>query len=98
MHARLEECFERGKTEVGLDEYEVRRWTGWHRHITLAMWAHASLTVVRAQAAAAADAGAKGGIQHRPAEGAHPSKRWAFRRSADAPAIVAPYVIARIWW
>jgi SRSO17 transposase len=34
--------------EVGLDDYEVRSWTGWYRHITLAMWALALLTVMRA--------------------------------------------------
>jgi SRSO17 transposase len=44
------ECsFESAKGEVGLDEYEVRSWHGWHRHITLAMLAHAFLSVLRAQ-------------------------------------------------
>ena len=38
----------RPKGEVGLDQYEVRSWTGWYRHITLAMWAYALLTVLRA--------------------------------------------------
>jgi SRSO17 transposase len=57
----VEECLETGKGEVGLDEYEVRRWAGWHRHITLAMLAHAYLTVLRAHAAAAEEVGAKGG-------------------------------------
>ena len=33
--------------EVGLDDYEVRSWVGWHRHITLAMLAHAYLAVLR---------------------------------------------------
>ena len=37
----IEACFEAAKGEVGLDEYEVRSWTGWHRHVTLAMLAHA---------------------------------------------------------
>ena len=46
----VEECFERAKSECGLDEYEVRSWTGWHRHVTLALLAHAYLTVVRTQA------------------------------------------------
>jgi hypothetical protein len=32
--------------QVGLDEYEVRHWQGWYRHITLAMFALAFLTVV----------------------------------------------------
>jgi SRSO17 transposase len=47
----VEACFEAAKQEVGLDEYEVRSWTGWHRHITLAMLAHAYLSVLRAAAA-----------------------------------------------
>ncbi len=44
----IEESFESAKGEVGLDQYEVRTWTGWYRHITLALWAHAFLTVQRA--------------------------------------------------
>jgi len=43
----IESGFEMAKGEVGLDQYEVRSWTGWHRHITLAMLALAFLTVVR---------------------------------------------------
>jgi SRSO17 transposase len=43
----IESCFELAKGEVGLDQYEVRSWTGWHRHITLAMLAFAFLTVLR---------------------------------------------------
>src|SRR5436853_1299206 len=43
----IEACFEAAKGEVGLDEYEVRSWTGWHRHVTLALLAHAYLAVVR---------------------------------------------------
>jgi len=52
----VEESFETAKGEVGLDHYEVRSWAGWYRHITLAMLAHAYLSVVRA---VAADADAK---------------------------------------
>jgi SRSO17 transposase len=44
----VESGFEAAKGEVGLDHYEVRSWTGWYRHITLAMWALALLTVMRA--------------------------------------------------
>jgi SRSO17 transposase len=44
----VEQCFEEAKGEVGLDQYAVRSWTGWYRHITLAMWAYALLTVLRA--------------------------------------------------
>ncbi len=46
----IEECFERAKGEVGLDQYEVRKWDGWYRHITLALLAHAFLAVTQAQA------------------------------------------------
>lgn len=46
----IEEGFEQAKGEVGLDQYEVRRWDGWHRHITLALLAHAALAVTRAAA------------------------------------------------
>ncbi len=47
----VEEGFQSAKGEVGLDQYEVRRWDGWYRHITLALLAQAFLTVVRAHAA-----------------------------------------------
>ena len=46
----IESLFEQGKGEVGLDQYEVRSWIGWHRHITLSMFALAYLTVVRKDA------------------------------------------------
>jgi SRSO17 transposase len=48
----IEVVLEAAKGEVGLDEYEVRSWTGWYRHMSLAMWAHALLTVLRAAAPA----------------------------------------------
>jgi SRSO17 transposase len=46
----VEESLEQGKGEVGLDQYEVRHWIGWYRHITLAMLALAYLAVVRMRA------------------------------------------------
>jgi SRSO17 transposase len=48
----IESAFEAAKGEVGLDDDEVRRWTGWYRPITLAMWGYALLTVLRAGARA----------------------------------------------
>ena len=45
----VEEAFAQGKGEVGLDEYEVRSWVGWHRHMTLAMAALALLVLTRAR-------------------------------------------------
>jgi len=46
----IESGFEQAKQEVGLDEYEVRQWEGWHRFITLGLLAHAFLAVQRARA------------------------------------------------
>jgi SRSO17 transposase len=55
----IEETFQSAKGQVGLDQYQVRRYDAWYRHITLVMLAHAFLTVTRARAA-------KGGLRHRP--------------------------------
>ena len=59
----IEECFEEAKGQVGLDQYEVRRWNGWYRHITLAMLAHAYLMVIRHHAM---EQGEKGATTVRP--------------------------------
>jgi SRSO17 transposase len=45
----IEESFQRAKA-IGLDQYEVRRWEGWYRHITLCLLAYAFLEVTRAEA------------------------------------------------
>jgi SRSO17 transposase len=50
----IEECIEAAKGEVGLDQYEVRRWDGWYRHVTLCLLAHAFLAATRAGANAGA--------------------------------------------
>src|SRR5262249_27437405 len=34
---RIEERFQVGNGEAGLDHYEVRSWIGWHHHMTLAL-------------------------------------------------------------
>ncbi len=44
-----EVAFEAAKQECGLDEYEVRGWTAWYRHITLSLLAHALLVTVQAE-------------------------------------------------
>ena len=75
----IEGCFEAAKGEVGLDEYEVRSWTGWHRHVTLAMLAHAYLSVIR-KAAVGGDG-----------RGSRPRGRVAaLHRAGGAPAALAP--------
>jgi SRSO17 transposase len=63
MRWTVEESIQTAKGEVGLDHYEVRSWTGWYRHITLALWAQAFLAVLRDETGAVAP---KKGAQHRP--------------------------------
>jgi len=48
----IEESFQTAKNEVGLDQYQVRRYDAWYAHITLAMTAAAFLVVTRAIEAA----------------------------------------------
>lgn len=43
----IEIGFEATKGECGLDQYEVRRWQGWYRHITMSLMAHAVLVALR---------------------------------------------------
>jgi len=59
----VEESIQTAKGEVGLDHYEVRSWTGWYRHMTLALWAQAFLAVIRDETGAAAP---KKGVQNPP--------------------------------
>jgi len=65
MRWTVEESIQTAKGEVGLDQYEVRSWTGWYRHITLAMWAQAFLAVIRTETGA--DVAAKKGAVNRSA-------------------------------
>jgi SRSO17 transposase len=47
----VEDLFELAKGDCGLDEYEVRSWVGWHRHVTLSLFALAVVAVIRSRAA-----------------------------------------------
>ena len=58
----IEDVFKLAKRQVGLDQYEVRSWTGWHRHTTLSLLALAALVL-----------GAVKGGTHRPIPTASPS-------------------------
>lgn len=60
MRWAVEECFQAAKGQVGLDQYQVRSYPGWYRHITLALAAHAWLTVTAVLVE-------KKGNRHRPA-------------------------------
>ncbi len=84
----IESLFEQAKGEVGLDQYEVRSWVGWHRHITLSMFALAYLAVVRRDAEQSAEKGAAGGCRpSKPRPGpaaAHGPRSQAAHRGAGA--------------
>lgn len=45
----IESGFECAKGKCGLDDYEVRKWKSWYRHITLCLLAHAFLMTMRSQ-------------------------------------------------
>jgi SRSO17 transposase len=62
----LEEGFEQAKGEVGLDQYEVRRYDAWYRHSTLALLAHAYLEVTRLSAWGATSPGAPDAVPELP--------------------------------
>lgn len=72
----IETTIEEGKGEVGLDEYEVRYWHSWYRHITLSMMAHAWLAAMR-QSAGEKTARSRTGRVERPRDAA---------AAADSPA------------
>jgi SRSO17 transposase len=56
MRWSIEEQFQAAKSQAGLDHYQVRTWTGWHRFTTLAMLALAFLMACAAAAAPPAPA------------------------------------------
>jgi SRSO17 transposase len=56
----VEDCFAEAKNETGLDQYQVRKYRAWYRHITLAMLAHAFLAVTAHAARPARNSGEPG--------------------------------------
>jgi len=40
MRWAIEQCFEETRSELGMDHYEVRKYTGWHHHMLTSMLAH----------------------------------------------------------
>lgn len=43
----VEQCFRDAKQQVGLADFEVRKWSGWHHHMTMCMLAYLFLALVR---------------------------------------------------
>lgn len=54
MRWPIETCFEEGKQELGMGDYQLRSWTGWHHHMTLVILAHGFLMRLRHQLSDAA--------------------------------------------
>jgi SRSO17 transposase len=71
---RIEECLQRGKSEAGLADYQVRTWMGWHHHITLSLMATWFL-VLEAQRGKKLDAGNHGSADTQTACPAPPSSQ-----------------------
>jgi SRSO17 transposase len=97
----IEQCFREAKGETGLDQYEVRTWHSWHRHITLVMMAHAWLASVRRRAGEKGGTGrrpdlaeSRPGRTHRPrglrVAGRHPTTASPFRRTPAGLVTLAP--------
>lgn len=47
MRWPIETCFEEGKQHLGMGDYQVRGWLGWHHHMTLCILAHSFLVRLR---------------------------------------------------
>ena len=81
----IQDVFKESKREVGLDEYQVRLWVGWYRHITLALLAHALLAATRSYAAGGD--GKRGCVPGR----THPTDRARDQTVAMLTAVAAPW-------
>jgi hypothetical protein len=71
MRWPIETCFEIGKQELGMGDYEIRSWRGWHHHMTLVILALSFLVRLqcRLKKRSGADiaTGTPAGVQHYPA-------------------------------
>jgi SRSO17 transposase len=83
---RVEECLQRGKSEAGLADYEVRNWKGWHHHQVLSLIATWFL-VTEARRGKKMDTSDHGGANSR-AHRAHPASRLRMRYDLSNPARV----------
>jgi SRSO17 transposase len=87
---RVEEMFQRGNGEVGLDHYEVRSWEGWHHHMALSLLALWFLVLERnrlGEKKTGADGGADAGDLHPAAAGS--AAQPGADRGRDQPRVAA---------
>ncbi|WP_137816555.1 hypothetical protein [Gandjariella thermophila] len=54
---KIEDDNKTGKDHLGMDQYQVRKWTPWYRHVTMCMLAQAFLAIARAGQGKAATPG-----------------------------------------
>jgi SRSO17 transposase len=93
---RVEEDFENTK-DMGLDQYEIRSWTAWYRHITLVLLAYAFLVGICAQVQTSPDEQAS--QDPRPLlPPTAPEVRHVLGRLIWPPACGAGLVLAWSWW
>ena len=94
----IEDTFKLAKGQVGLDQYEVRSWRGWYRHITLALLALAALAIGAGQRGASSrptvpstsrSPSLRSGDYSSDSSGPRPGPRPPSRRSSRGPAGVA---------
>jgi len=81
---RIEECIQRGKSEAGMADYEVRSWPGWVHHQTLSMMA-AWFLVTETRRGEKMDSGdnrSPGPRGHRPVVACGSRLRWSHTRRA----------------
>jgi SRSO17 transposase len=96
---RIEQSFELAKGEVGLDHYEVRRWDGWYRHMTLALCALAYLAVLRAHLQAPVETpptATPRSANHRPRSRAHVAKGGPCQQPIDLSVELLPLTVPEI--
>lgn len=96
----IESCFEEGKGEVGLDQYELRFWRGWHHHMTMVILAHHFLARLRLRlerrggASPAADRRAHAGPGRLPGRAAAAPPAPGAAAPAPAPPVAASGALA----
>jgi len=76
----VEECFQQGKGQAGLDQHQVRTWHSFHRHTVLSMCAQALLAIAAARPARAGDP---------PSAAAEPAQPGAWRDTGKLPVTAA---------
>jgi SRSO17 transposase len=93
----IEEEFENAK-DIGLDQYEVRSFAGWFRHVTLVLLVLAMLTVICAKERLSSVASESGQASHFPIALTVPEVRRLLGRLLFPLSRSATAVLAWSWW